>query len=113
MLPSMPTFLSGLLAFAVCAFSLPLALKAASFWQIYDEPGELKIHNAPIPRVGGIAMMAGFVAGIAPLLIPIPVPIAFALVAIVGIWLTGLVDDIRGLPPIFRLLVQLGAGAIL
>jgi len=90
-----------------------LVIKAAAYWSIYDQPGDLKIHTVPIPRVGGFAMMCGFLVGIAPALSQVSGQTVLALLAIVGIWLTGLIDDLRGLSPLFRLIVQFGAGTIL
>ena len=31
----------------------------ASRWRIVDHPGERKVHAAPIPRIGGVAMAIG------------------------------------------------------
>ena len=44
---------------------LPLLAKVAAKWGIVDQPGARKVHSAPIPRVGGLAMAIGvFVAAL-------------------------------------------------
>ncbi len=43
--------------------TLPFLAKLAQRWRIVDHPGQRKIHSAPIPRIGGLAMALGvFVA---------------------------------------------------
>jgi UDP-GlcNAc:undecaprenyl-phosphate GlcNAc-1-phosphate transferase len=38
---------------------LPLLVRLANRWLIIDHPGVRKVHSAPVPRVGGIAMALG------------------------------------------------------
>jgi UDP-GlcNAc:undecaprenyl-phosphate GlcNAc-1-phosphate transferase len=40
---------------------LPVLARSASRWLIIDHPGARKVHSAPVPRVGGIAMALGVV----------------------------------------------------
>jgi UDP-GlcNAc:undecaprenyl-phosphate GlcNAc-1-phosphate transferase len=51
-----------ILAMVVTMASLPLLAKLASKWLIVDHPAARKIHSAPIPRVGGLAMVIGVLA---------------------------------------------------
>jgi UDP-GlcNAc:undecaprenyl-phosphate GlcNAc-1-phosphate transferase len=41
---------------------LPLLARLASKWGIVDQPGGRKVHAAPIPRIGGLAMALGVFA---------------------------------------------------
>src|SRR6185295_18616811 len=107
----MSPLISGVLAFAVCACSLPLAIRAAAHWRLYDEPGDLKIHRAPVPRIGGFAMMIGFFAATFPFWGKLPDGFPLTLMAVFGVWATGLIDDIRGLPPLLRLVIHIAAGS--
>jgi len=44
---------------------LPVLVRLAVKWRIVDQPGDRKVHSAPIPRVGGLAMAIGVsVAGL-------------------------------------------------
>jgi UDP-GlcNAc:undecaprenyl-phosphate GlcNAc-1-phosphate transferase len=48
-----------ILAMVVTTAWLPLLAKLATRFLIVDLPGERKVHSAPIPRVGGLAMVIG------------------------------------------------------
>lgn len=75
---------------------------------------ERKLHKRPIPAVGGVAIFAGFVAGLAYItafrdqlpfeLPPIPLSLALGLLAMV---VTGFYDDIKGLGFKGKFLVQI------
>jgi UDP-GlcNAc:undecaprenyl-phosphate/decaprenyl-phosphate GlcNAc-1-phosphate transferase len=55
-----------IVAMAVAMAGLPLLARMAIKWGIVDHPGGRKVHSAPIPRIGGLAMAAGvFVAAFA------------------------------------------------
>src|SRR6266705_6567376 len=71
-----------------------------------DVPNERSLHARPVPRSGGIAMMAGIFAGFAILQTPLVVVLpAAALVALSHF------DDLRGLPIPVRFGAQLAAAA--
>jgi UDP-GlcNAc:undecaprenyl-phosphate/decaprenyl-phosphate GlcNAc-1-phosphate transferase len=54
-----------IVAMIVAMAWLPLLVKVAAKWGIVDQPGGRKVHSAPIPRVGGLAMAIGvFVAAL-------------------------------------------------
>jgi UDP-GlcNAc:undecaprenyl-phosphate/decaprenyl-phosphate GlcNAc-1-phosphate transferase len=46
--------------FAIAALLVPLARWVAERFGIVDHPGTRKIHEAPMPRTGGIALFASF-----------------------------------------------------
>ncbi len=84
-----------------------------------DKPDARKVHKKPIPRIGGLAIYAGFMAAV------IFVAIKFGLDAemvreTVGLVLSGslivalgLIDDYKNLPAKIKLLGQIGAAAVL
>lgn len=105
-------------------------------WEVYDHPGERKVHREPIPLMGGVAIVATFYCII---LVHLAL-IAFSqrlganwlsdnLAAILGsdhrvklagifaggflIFLLGLVDDLRNLSPWIKLLGQVTAALVL
>src|SRR5271155_4242571 len=89
-----------------CVLALaPLIRRLCARWGIFDQPGHLKIHGEPIPRLGGMAIafaLHGTGAG------------ALYFAAALGlVWLAGFVDDLRELPPPFRLLAQIGGALLL
>lgn len=77
---------------------------------IQDIPNERSLHDVPIPRIGGIGLMAGVLSGWAIMIkslawwIVLPVIILFAI---------SLLDDMRGLTARMRLLVHFIAAFIL
>jgi UDP-GlcNAc:undecaprenyl-phosphate GlcNAc-1-phosphate transferase len=57
-----------ILAMAVTMAGLPLFVRLANKWLLVDQPGGRKVHAAPVPRVGGLAMACGvLVAAVATL----------------------------------------------
>ena len=110
-------------AFAVaCVVSLlvtPAVILLAKRTGALDKPDARKVHKKPIPRIGGLAIYAGFMAAV------IFVAIKFGLDAemvreTVGLVLSGslivalgLIDDYKNLPAKIKLLGQIGAAAVL
>ncbi len=97
----------------------PLVILLAKKTGAMDAPNARKVHKKPIPRIGGLAIYAGFMASI------IFVVIKYGLDAemireTVGLMLSGtlivalgLVDDYKNLPAKVKLLGQICAAAML
>lgn len=81
---------------------------------LVDVPGERSSHAVPTPRGGGIAVIAGAAAGIAVLhaMQPGAAPEPWLAAAVGMMALTGLADDMRGLPVWLRLLAQSACAAL-
>lgn len=87
---------------------------------LVDAPGGRKVHAQSVPRLGGLAVVLA--AGLALLLVPIVRPDAIdASTAsalrpfLLGgglIFMAGLVDDVRGLGPVPKLVIELAAAAV-
>jgi len=103
-------FLLAIVSFISCVLVTPVVCAVAIRNGWYDLPGELKIHAAPIPRLGGIALMAGILAS-AVFAIHDPRPVAAVVLILAVVWAVGLVDDLRGTSPYLRLAVDFGCGA--
>src|SRR5688572_25153618 len=72
-----------------------------------DQPNERSLHERPVPRIGGIAVLVGAAVSLAFGAESLWLPMALALVlAIVSFF-----DDIRGLRTAVRLAVHVGAAA--
>jgi UDP-GlcNAc:undecaprenyl-phosphate GlcNAc-1-phosphate transferase len=103
---------NGLIAFLVCTGTLPLIHFLATRWKLHDFPGELKIHAVPTPRLGGISMGLALLAGLS---IGGTGLFSHALniyLALLLVWITSLVDDLKGLPPTLRLVIHCIAGLL-
>lgn len=104
-----------IVAFAITPLVILLAKKTGAM----DAPNARKVHKKPIPRIGGLAIYAGFMASI------IFVVIKYGLDAEMiretfGLMLSGtlivalgLVDDYKNLPAKIKLLGQICAAAML
>jgi len=104
-------FPRAVLAFLVTLAISPLVLGALRRFQVLDQPSSRSSHDEPTPRGGGIGPAVGaFVA-----LLPGQTLTAgrIALVTAAGVLgLVGLVDDLRGIGPVYRLVLQLMAALI-
>jgi UDP-GlcNAc:undecaprenyl-phosphate GlcNAc-1-phosphate transferase len=100
--PMVAALVSGLL-------TLVLLLSKAGK-EIQDIPNERSLHETPVPRIGGVGMMAGILSGWALMLkllawwIVLPTLLLFAV---------SLVDDMKGLPVKTRLAAHFIAALIL
>ena len=106
-------YLSGLAALLLCLGALPVVKRVARKMNLYDPAGPLKIHQGFIPRLGGVAMFVGFLAGTAVIYIPASRPSFLPILVFALIWFVGLVDDLRTLSSLLRFSVQLAAGSAL
>lgn len=100
------------LAAAACWLLTPFvrSLAVSNGW--FDMPGHLKIHRSPTPRLGGVAMMGALILATA--IAPAEWRPALVVIgALVGVWLIGLIDDVRSTSPLLRLAVQIAAGVAL
>jgi UDP-GlcNAc:undecaprenyl-phosphate GlcNAc-1-phosphate transferase len=98
---------------AIVIFVTPAIIRVADFKHLFEEPNEKKIHKRRTPRIGGLAIFAS-------------VLIAYSLwcnyahfdstryiiAAIVMLFFVGLKDDIIGVSPYKKLMVQLTAAFI-
>ncbi len=111
-----------LVSFVVSFITVPWAIKFANKKGIIDNPkqDDRRVHKAPTPRVGGIAIVAGVMISILlfyvlSFFIDIQIDkrlVGYVLGAIVVITM-GFVDDLKNLKPLYKFLFQLIAGMII
>src|SRR5258708_11693104 len=100
-----------IVAMIVAMAWLPLLAKVAAKWGIVDQPGTRKVHSAPIPRVGGLAMAIGvFVAAL--ISIDLQEQDRWFLVAAAVLVIFGVLDDRFDLDYRVKLVGQLVAVSI-
>ncbi|MGH9575403.1 MAG: glycosyltransferase family 4 protein [Candidatus Acidiferrales bacterium] len=97
---------AAFISFGVTLGLAPLIRRFCQRTHILDEPGSLKIHAQPIPRLGGVAIFFGLLAGIAASDTHKFTAHWQFFAAIFVIWAAGLIDDLRGLSAGSRLSVQ-------
>jgi UDP-GlcNAc:undecaprenyl-phosphate/decaprenyl-phosphate GlcNAc-1-phosphate transferase len=91
--------LPALLAAAVASATLILLLRSGRLPSAH--PNTRSLHRRPVPRGGGVALWAGWLAGTAWLAAPQPWLLPLLLIVAVSFW-----DDRYGVPATVRLLVQ-------
>ncbi|MBC7106080.1 MAG: undecaprenyl/decaprenyl-phosphate alpha-N-acetylglucosaminyl 1-phosphate transferase [Firmicutes bacterium] len=83
----------------------PWVARKAWQWQAVDPPGARKVHHRPVPRLGGLAVACGFLAGLAVAGVfsgPLLGLLAGALIVLA----VGSLDDVYGLTPLQKLAGQ-------
>lgn len=102
----------------VAWLSTPIVIRLGHRLGAVDRPNARKVHASPIPRIGGIAVFAGFVVGLGYAELWDKVPeyglarpsIYWAMLfAAVALFLLGLVDDVRGVGFVGKFTVQVCA----
>jgi UDP-GlcNAc:undecaprenyl-phosphate/decaprenyl-phosphate GlcNAc-1-phosphate transferase len=107
-----PSAIYALLIAAVITFALtPVAMRAAWRLGVVDRPGGRRIHDRPIPLLGGVAILLGIVVAVLPNL-DVDRRYASILIGAGLICLLGVFDDRFGIPPLPKLLGQIACAAI-
>ena len=103
---------AGLACGVIVAVAEPPTIALLRRLTVLDLPGERSSHSVPTPRGGGAPIAAGLLVAAA--LAPGAADARLAFAVAVGFFgLLGLLDDLRGLPAIFRLALQTaGAAAV-
>jgi len=107
----MTALLAFLIAFVVSYLATVLLLRLGPRAGFVDVPNERSSHEIPKPRYGGVAIVVGCAAASAVLAVVVPASRQFAALALGAgvLFLTGLIDDRRGLSVVARLTLQLAA----
>ncbi len=103
------------LAFAITSYlSLRLA-RGAIFLHLVDHPNARSLHQQPVPRTGGLAILAGtMIGGWLMLLVTTGAavqPLGFMFAGLLPLVLVSVIDDCRGVAARWRILVHL-SGAV-
>ncbi|MDF0672773.1 MAG: MraY family glycosyltransferase [Nitrospira sp.] len=100
-----------LFAFLGTGAMTPLMVRIGHRWNLVDIPVDRKIHVYPTPRLGGLALYAGFLGS---LLLNSIIPDWMVAILVAGslLLIIGVIDDIRELPASAKLCGQLLAAGI-
>ena len=106
--------LSSSLSFLITYMSIPIIITVAEWKKLHDSPGPRKLHNTPIPSLGGLGIFAGLALAI---LLFVPFMSApefqYFIASMLVIFFLGMKDDILVLTPIKKLLGQFIAAFII
>ncbi|WP_416672219.1 glycosyltransferase family 4 protein [Egbenema bharatensis] len=109
-----------LIALSIVLISIPIVKRFALQWGFIDQPSARKVHQQPIPRVGGISIFLGTTIALCAIFllnlfnvlsIELHSAIWSVVLGSICFFLIGFVDDSVGLSPISRLLVQLSVSS--
>jgi UDP-GlcNAc:undecaprenyl-phosphate GlcNAc-1-phosphate transferase len=104
------TYYAPMIAALVTLLVTTILLFSKVGMKIQDVPNERSLHDAPIPRIGGIGMMAGVLAAWALMLMSL---VWWVVLPMLALFAVSLLDDMRGLPVRQRLLAHVIAAAVL
>lgn len=102
------------IAFSITYLSIPVIIFVAKSKKLYDVPDARKIHDSPIPSLGGLGIFAGFVMSCLTI-----IPFADAadfqyfFAAFFVIFFLGLKDDILDITPIKKFIGQVLAAFLI
>ncbi|MDR1117532.1 MAG: undecaprenyl/decaprenyl-phosphate alpha-N-acetylglucosaminyl 1-phosphate transferase [Oscillospiraceae bacterium] len=99
-------------AFGISFAATPLVRLFAKKIGAMDVPkDDRRMHNVPIPRIGGLAIFFGFIVSVL-IFADINTQLRGILIGLVIIVVLGLVDDIMPLPALLKLVVQIIAALV-
>ncbi len=89
-------------------------LKIAKARHLTDEPGERKQQQRPVPTLGGIAVFMGIICGLGIACTMADLTLIFPVVTMMATMLyIGTIDDIEGLSPLYRIIMEILAVLVL
>jgi UDP-GlcNAc:undecaprenyl-phosphate/decaprenyl-phosphate GlcNAc-1-phosphate transferase len=101
-------------AFVVTLITIPPIISFIKKNKLYDMPSARKEHSAPIPTMGGIAIVAGMMMALF-LWFPFgnaigQISFFFSIAVLFGL---GIMDDLKDLSPKYKFIVQAGLAALI
>ena len=102
------------ISFAVTYLSIPVIIFVANSKKLYDVPDARKIHDVPIPSLGGLGIFAGFIMAVLTIInFSEAADFQFFCAAFFVIFFLGLKDDILDITPIKKFIGQVGAAFLI
>lgn len=111
--------LVGLTAFTVSYLVVPQLRGLALHAKLFDMPDPLRVHTTPLPRIGGIGIFLGFIAAVGiSFALPVTrfqIEVERIVLLLVGATIVVAImafDDIIGIAPLPKLILQVVAAAV-
>jgi UDP-GlcNAc:undecaprenyl-phosphate/decaprenyl-phosphate GlcNAc-1-phosphate transferase len=108
--------IAAIVAFPVAALTIWALLRTSVGGRFVAAPSDDRWNENATPSFGGVGIYAGLVAGVAACLLSGVIEPTWSLAGILGgasiVFVFGLVDDLRSLPPLAKLATQVGAAAV-
>lgn len=119
-------YLFGFLVSVTCGFiAIPIILRYCIKHNLYDTPDKRKVHKNNIPRLGGVCFVPSMLLAFTGVLfymfnaMPVGANTPFSLwsviffIGLVMVYIVGLIDDVVGLTPNVKFLVQTVAAILM
>ncbi len=110
------TTVAAVAAFPITAAVVWMLLRSPLAGRVIAAPSVSRWHERPTPLLGGIGIFAGLSAGLWLAAAAGAFPVTESLAGIYGgialLFVAGLVDDVRALPPVAKLAAQCGAAVL-
>ncbi len=101
-------------SFLITILAIPAVIHVAREQQLFDQPNDRKMHHSLIPRLGGVAIFAGFMSAITIFgNLETNEGIQYVLAGCILVFLIGLRDDVRPVSPFKKFFVQIVAAGII
>ena len=109
----MHMLLSMFTSFIIAIMMIPALISLAARRNIFDEPGDRKLHKQPVPLLGGVAVFAGtlisFLFWSSGFFEPHHL---YILASLMILFIAGFIDDLQPLRPAIKLFLQVVAAAV-
>lgn len=109
-----PSMLCFLTAFIFTLLIIPAIIFFTGKLQLYDMPGTRKLHQAPVPTMGGIAIVTGMITGLI-LWMPLAMDtwqVAFFF-CVITLMALGVMDDLKDMPAKYKFMIQAGVALLM
>ena len=111
MIQEIDAILSFLWAFVVTVFAIPSIVYVAHLKNLLDEPDHRRLHDSLTPRLGGLAIFAGFMSAIT-IFGDVTSSIQRTLASVLILFFIGLKDDVVSISAFKKFFVQILATGI-
>ncbi|RZK62818.1 MAG: undecaprenyl/decaprenyl-phosphate alpha-N-acetylglucosaminyl 1-phosphate transferase [Hymenobacter sp.] len=90
---SIQLVLAALWALLIAAFAVPSIIYVAHLKNLFDAPNNRSVHKMPTPRLGGVAVLAGFLSALT-IFAPLANGVQYLLAGCLLLFFVGLKDDL-------------------
>jgi UDP-GlcNAc:undecaprenyl-phosphate GlcNAc-1-phosphate transferase len=90
---SIQLILAALWAFLIALFAVPSIIYVAHLKNLFDAPNNRSVHKMPTPRLGGVAVLAGFLSALT-IFAPLANGVQYLLAGCLLLFFVGLKDDL-------------------
>lgn len=107
----MYTIFLFLMSFLISIILIPILIYISHSFGLVDRPGTRKVHDKPMPFLGGVAILMSFILGV---LIARPIEAEYIAIIVGGFFVVvlGVIDDIFDVKPLFKFIGQILIGFV-